>query len=110
MTFSLVFLNLSVIVCLIVPVLADMVPVTEQAFIIAEMSIVLSAHFVGALTGGLDRIVHHLGLPGMLVDMRVYAERSPCVPCYKEIPEERLAAELVSYPYLKIAPFYPWPF
>ena len=87
-----------------------MVPVAEQAFVIAEMSIVLGAHFVGALTGGLDRIVRHLRLSRMLVDMGVYAERAPCVPRHEEVPEERLAAELVSYPYLEVAPFYPWPF
>lgn len=87
-----------------------MVPVAEQAFVIAEMSIVLGAHFVSALTGGLDRIIHHLRLPGMLVDMRVYAKCSPRVPRHKEVPKKRLAAELVSYPYLEVAPFYPWPF
>lgn len=86
-----------------------MVPVAEQAFVIAEMSVVFHPHFVGAL-GGLDRIVHHLGLSGMLVDMGVYAERSPCVPRHEEVPEERLATELVSYPYLEVAPFYPWLF
>lgn len=110
MTSSLVFLNLSVVVGLIVPVFADMVSVTKQAFVITEMSIILGAHFISALTGGLDRIVHHLGLSGMLVDMRVYTERTPCVPRHEEVPEERLAAELVSYPYLEVAPFYPWPF
>lgn len=87
-----------------------MVPVAEQAFVIAEMSVVLGAHFVGALAGGFDRIVRHLGLSGMLIDMGVYAERAPGVPCHEEVPEERLAAELVSYPYLEVAPFYPWPF
>lgn len=87
-----------------------MVPVTEQAFVITEMGVVLGAHFIGALTGGLDRIVRHLGLSGMLVDMGVYAERSPCIPRHEEVPEERLAAELVSYPYLEVAPFYLWPF
>jgi hypothetical protein len=87
-----------------------MVPVAEQAFVITEMSVVLGAHFVGALTGGLDRIIHHLGLPGMLIDMGVYTERSPCVPRHKEVPEERLTVELISYPYLEVAPFYPWLF
>ena len=87
-----------------------MIPVAEQAFIIAEMSIILGAHFVSALTGGLDCIVHHLGLPGMLVDMGVYAEGTPRVPRHEKVPEERLAAELINYPYLEIAPFYPWPF
>lgn len=87
-----------------------MIPVAEQAFVIAEMSIVLDAHFVGALAGGLDCIVRHLGLSGMLVDMGVYAERAPGVPRHEEVPEERLAAELVSYPYLEVAPFYPWSF
>ena len=87
-----------------------MVPVAEQAFVITEMSVVLGAHFVGALASGLDRIVHHLGLSGMLVDMGVYAEGTPRVPRHEEVPEERLAAELVSYPYLEIAPFYLWPF
>ena len=87
-----------------------MIPVAEQAFVVTKMSIILGAHFVSAFTGGLDCIVHHLGLPGMLVDMRVYTERSPCVPRHKEVPEERLAVELISYPYLEVAPFYPWPF
>ena len=97
---------LLVILGLVLPVLTDVVTVTEETFVNTEMSVVFLPHLLGGLLCRLKMIVGYLGLTGVLVDVGVDTESTPCITSDEEVPEPGLPVNLVLEPDLEILPLY----
>ena len=63
-----------VIFCLVVPVLTNVITVTEETFIDTEMCVVFLSHLVCGLLCRFQMVVGYLRLTGVLVDVTVDTE------------------------------------
>ena len=97
---------LLVIFSLVLPVLTNVITVTEETLIDTEMSVVSLTHLVGSLLCRFQMVVGYLRLTGVLVDVTVDTERTPGIAGDEEVPEPSLPVDLVLEPDLKILPLY----
>ena len=114
MVFNFYILNnvFLVIICLVVPVLSNMITITEETLVCTEMYIstilltLLLTHRLRRFQCGLLVVVGLLRFTGVLVDVRVDTERTPGITRDEEVPEPGLPLELVFNPDPKVPELY----